>query len=193
MYAFIKGSFVFKSPALVWLECNGIGYEVFISLHTYSQIQTKENGILYTYFQVKEDAHTLYGFFDEEERQLFIQLISVSGIGGGTARMMLSGMKPDEIMHYIATENEAMLSKIKGIGPKTAKRIILELKDKVGKMKSGEQIVSIKHNKTDVDALNALMSLGIARAQAISAVQKAMQQNENSTLEELIKNALKNI
>ncbi len=193
MYAFLNGKFIVKNPAYVWLDVNGIGFEVFISLHTFSQLQDMQAGRLFTWLQVKEDAHALYGFFDEEERTLFTHLISVSGVGAATARMMLSSMKPDEIRHAIISENEMVLGKIKGIGPKSAKRLILELKDKLIKMKPGENIPMSTDNKVESDALNALVSLGIARNTAFNAIQKVLKTENNIALEPLIKLSLKNI
>ena len=193
MICFLNGKYITKTPTYVWIDVNGIGYEVNISLNTYSQIQHLEKGVLYTYLQVKEDAHTLYGFFDEEERNLFLHLINVSGIGASTARMMLSSMKPDEIHHAIVTENESLLGKIKGIGPKSAKRLILELKEKLIKNKPLENIIPTINNKMDSDALNALVSLGIARNTAYNAIQKVLKTEKNIELETLIKLSLKNI
>ena len=193
MICFLNGKYITKTPTYVWIDVNGIGYEVNISLNTYSQIQHLEKGVLYTYLQVKEDAHTLYGFFDEEERNLFLHLITVSGIGASTARMMLSSMKPDEIHHAIVTENESLLGKIKGIGPKSAKRLILELKEKLIKNKPLENIIPTINNKMDSDALNALVSLGIARNTAYNAIQKILKTEKNIELETLIKLSLKNI
>lgn len=193
MYAFLTGKYIVKTPAYVWLDVNGVGYEVYISLHTYSQIQDLQQGRLLTYLQVKEDAHTLFGFFDDDERTLFIHLLSVSGVGASTARMMLSSMKPDEIRHAIVTENELLLGRIKGIGPKSAKRLILELKDKLLKLKPSENIQPGANNKTQQDALNALVSLGIARNAAFNAIQKVLKLENNLELEPLIKLSLKNI
>lgn len=193
MIVYLNGIYTSKSPASVWMEVNGIGYEVNISLHTYSSIQHLEKGRLLTYLQIKEDAHTLYGFFDEEERTLFMHLISVSGVGASTARMMLSSMKPEEISHAIRTDNEMVLGKIKGIGPKSAKRLILELKDKLLKTKGGQNIEVATYNNLENDALNALVSLGIARNAAYTAIQKTIKSSPDSTLEDLIKLALKNI
>lgn len=193
MICFLNGKYITKTPTYVWIDVNGIGYEVNISLNTYSQIQHLEKGVLYTYLQVKEDAHTLYGFFDEEERNLFLHLITVSGIGASTARMMLSSMKPDEIHHAIVTENESLLGKIKGIDPKSAKRLILELKEKLIKNKPLENIIPTINNKMDSDALNALVSLGIARNTAYNAIQKVLKTEKNIELETLIKLSLKNI
>lgn len=193
MYAFLNGKYIVKTPAYVWLDVNGIGFEVNISLHTFSNIQNLQEGRLYTHLQVKEDAHTLFGFFDLEERLLFINLISVSGVGASTARMMLSSMKPEEIQHAIITENEMVLGKIKGIGPKSAKRLILELKDKLMKSKPNENIQSTASNKIESDALNALVSLGIARNVAFTAIQKSLKTEKNIELEPLIKLSLKNL
>lgn len=193
MIVFLKGNYVSKTPAVVWMEVNGIGYEVGISLHTYSAISQLESGTLLTYLQVKEDGFSLFGFFEEEERTLFLQLISVSGIGANTARMMLSSMKPDEISLAILTDNDKALEKIKGIGAKSAKRLILELKDKLLKTKSVEDIKLVQHNNFENDALNALVSLGIARQSAMNAIQKSLKQQADLSLEALIKQALKNI
>ncbi len=193
MIVFLNGVYTAKNPAYVWMEVNGIGYEVNISLHTYSKIQHQEKGRLLTYLHIKEDGHSLYGFFDEEERNLFLQLISVSGVGTSTARMMLSSMRPEEISHAIRTENEFILGKIKGIGPKSAKRLILELKDKLMKVKGEHNLETPQHNNFENDALNALVSLGIARNAAFMAIQKTIKQEPTSSLEDLIKLALKNI
>jgi len=193
MIVYLNGTYVVKTPAYVWMDVNGIGYEVNISLFTYSRIQQTEKGRLLTYLHIKEDSHTLYGFFDEEERNLFLQLISVSGVGTSTARMMLSSMKPEEISQAILTENEVALGSIKGIGPKSAKRLILELKDKILKTKGGLNLEPSSHNNLENDALNALVSLGIARNAAFNAIQKTTKQESDLTLENLIKLALKNI
>ena len=193
MIVYLNGNYVIKTPAYVWMDVNGIGYEVNISLHTYSRIQKTEKGRLLTYLHIKEDGHTLYGFFDEEERNLFLQLISVSGVGTSTARMMLSSMKPEEISHAIRTDNEVTLGTIKGIGPKSAKRLILELKDKLLKTKGGINLEQASYNNLENDALNALVSLGIARNAAFNAIQKTTKQESDLSLEDLIKSALKNI
>ncbi|HNB82156.1 MAG TPA: Holliday junction branch migration protein RuvA, partial [Chitinophagaceae bacterium] len=169
------------------------GYEVNISLHTYSSIQHLESGRLLTHLQIKEDGHVLFGFHEHEERNLFLQLISVNGIGTSTARMMLSSMKPEEITHAIQHGDEAMLGRIKGIGPKSAKRLILELKDKLGKAGSSTNIEVQKSNIPSNDALFALMNLGINRNTAQQAIEKVLQQDAGLSLEELIKQALKNI
>lgn len=193
MYAFISGKYILKTPSYVWMEANGIGFEIHISLHTYSQIQHDVQGKLLTYFLIKEDAHSLFGFFDDEELTIFKHLISVSGVGASTARIMLSSMKPSEIHQAIINENEFLLSKIKGLGPKTVKRLILELKDKLLKLKSSAILQGVSHNNIEDDALNALISLGIARNTAYAAMQKVLKTENNLELENLIKLSLKNI
>ncbi|MGH2644005.1 MAG: Holliday junction branch migration protein RuvA [Chitinophagaceae bacterium] len=194
MIAYIDGKLTYKSPAFVYMDVNGLGYEVQISLNTYSKIQNLEKCKLLTYLHIKEDAHTLYGFFEENEKSIFLQLISVSGIGASTARMILSSMKADEVRMAIISENEKQLESVKGIGAKTAKRIILELKDKMGKMETLQTLVSREGNTLQADALNALLALGIARNAAESAIRKVMQTfPDNGSLEMLIKEALKNM
>jgi Holliday junction DNA helicase RuvA len=192
MIAYIDGKLTFKSPALVYLDVNGLGYEVQISLNTYSRIQDMERCKLLTYLSIKEDAHTLYGFYSADEKQLFVSLISVSGVGASTARMILSAMQPEELRAAIVREDEKLLEKIKGIGAKTAKRIILELRDKMGKLETGAPAGSGGGNTRHEDALNALLALGIGRSAADAAVRKAIASSpEDKTLEMLIKEALK--
>ncbi len=194
MIAYIDGKLTYKSPAVVYMDVNGLGYEVQITLNTYSKIQHLEKCRLLTYLHIKEDAHTLYGFFEENERNIFLQLISVSGIGASTARMILSSLKPDEVRIAIVSENEKQLEGIKGIGAKTAKRIILELKDKMGKIEAMQTLVAQQGNTLQSDALNALLALGIARTAAESAIRKVMSAfPDNGSLEMLIKEALKNM
>ena len=129
MIAYLSGKFSYKNPAVVFVDVHGVGYEVNISLNTYSHIQQLQEGKLFTYLQIKEDAHTLYGFYDSLEKEMFVLLISVSGVGASTARMMLSGMKPEEIRNAIVMKNTSVLEQVKGIGKKTAERLVLELKD----------------------------------------------------------------
>lgn len=195
MYAYLQGKFALKNPAQVYIDIHGVGYEVNISLNTYAQIQNSESGKLYTYLQIKEDAHTLYGFFDRAEKELFIQLISVSGVGAATARMMLSHLKPDEISAAIQQGNVKQLESIKGIGKKTAERLVLELRDKLNKIDTiAHNIPTVQGNSIQPDALNALVSLGIARAQAETAIKKIfLSEPTIKNLEELIKKALKAI
>lgn len=194
MIAYIEGKLTYKSPALVHLDVNGLGYEVQISLNTYSRIQDMERCKLLTYLHIKEDAHTLYGFFEPGEKLLFLSLISVSGVGASTARMILSSLKPEELRAAILREDEKLLERIKGIGGKTAKRIILELRDKMGKLDTGGTSESGSGNTSHDDALNALLALGIGRSAADAAVRRAIaSSSETKTLEMVIKEALKNL
>lgn len=192
MIAFLRGAFVYKSPALVHLEAGGVGYELQISLNTYSRIEGLDKGVLLTYLHIREDAHILYGFFEKAEKDLFIQLISVSGVGASTARMMLSAMRPEEITRAILQGNTRQLESIKGIGKKSAERIILELRDKVGKGATESNISPLINNSLEQDALNALVTLGIARPAAENAIKKAISEvSGTDRVEDIIKKALK--
>lgn len=193
MIAYIEGKFTYKSPTVVYVDVQGLGYELQVSLHTYSAIQHLESGRLYTHLQVREDAHVLYGFADITEKELFLELIGVSGIGAATARMMLSSQRPEEIRSAIATGNTRLLEGIKGIGKKTAERLVLELKDKMAKHAATPLITTVSGNRIEQEALIALTTLGIGRAQAENAVKKAILLNNSASVEELIKLALKNI
>lgn len=194
MFAYIEGKLTYKSPALVHLDIQGLGYEVQISLNTYSRIRDLESCRLHIHLHIKEDAHTLYGFFDEGEKNIFLQLISVSGVGAATARMMLSSLQPDEIRRAILQENERVLESIKGIGVKTARRLILELKDKMLRQRDDNQISAFTNNTIQADALNALITLGISRSAAEAAVQQVIKaETPIPGLEELIKKSLKNL
>jgi Holliday junction DNA helicase RuvA len=173
------------------MEVNGVGYEVQISLHTYTHIQKLDSGILHTWLQVKEDAHVLYGFFDKAEKDIFLQLISVSGIGASTARVMLSSAQPHELQKAIIHGDEKLLEGIKGIGKKTAQRIVLELKDKLLKTSPEINISPLTYNTLEQDALNALMALGIARPAAETAIKKVQSAHPGITeVEALIKKVL---
>lgn len=194
MYAYLQGKFTYKSPAQVYVDINGVGYEVNISLNTYSHVQSLDTGKLYTYLQIKEDGHILYGFFDKMEKDMFIMLIGISGVGAATARMMLSNLKPEEINRAIAQGNVKVLEGVKGIGKKTAERLILELKDKVGKIITDTNMPVSASNSLQQDALNALIALGISRPQAEASIQKLILAEPSITnLEELIKKSLKAI
>jgi Holliday junction DNA helicase RuvA len=194
MYAYLIGKFIYKSPAQVYLEANGVGYEVNISLNTYESIQGLEEGRLFTYLQVKEDAHTIFGFFEKEEKDIFMLLLSVSGVGATTARMMLSSIRPDEIARAIQQSNVKLLESVKGIGRKSAERIVLELKDKVSKGLNQSAGMMQKEGGIINDAVVALTSLGIARIQAEKAVQTINNAEPGILeLEVLIKKALKAI
>jgi Holliday junction DNA helicase RuvA len=194
MIAYLSGKFSYKTPAMVYIDVHGVGYEVNISLNTYAQIQPLSEGKLFTYLQVKEDAHILYGFFDAVEKEMFVLLISVSGVGAATARMMLSSMKPDDISNAIMMKHTSVLESVKGIGRKTAERLVLELKDKVSKLSvSSPGLVSV-NNTLEQDALNALVALGISRPVAEQSIKKIIISDPSTnTLETLIKKALKAI
>ena len=192
MFAFLKGEFVHKSPAMVQVDVNGVGYEVQISLNTYSRIQGLERGMLLTHLQIQEDKHTLFGFYEPAEKEMFLQLLSVGGVGAATARMMLSSLRPEEISRAILQGNTKMLESIKGIGKKSAERIILELKDKVGKGGQESNISPVLSNSLEQDALNALISLGIARNTGEQAIKKVVTaEPELKQVEDIIKKALK--
>jgi holliday junction DNA helicase RuvA len=194
MIAFVRGNFIYKTPASVTVDVNGVGYELLISLNTYSRIQNLEKGLLYTYLQIKEDGHTLYGFFDVQEKDLFTQLISVSGVGAATARMILSSMKSVDVVRAIAIGDARVLESVKGIGRKSAERIILELKDKMGKISADSNNSTLINNTLEQDALNALIALGIARSTGEQAVNKVLKAEPGiDQIEEIIKKALKTI
>jgi len=194
MIAFLRGNFVHKTPTVVYVDVNGVGYEVLVSLNTYSKIQGLEKGILQTYMHIREDGQTLYGFFDVAEKEMFILLISISGVGAATARMMLSSIKPEEIARAILQGNAKQLESIKGIGKKSAERIILELRDKVGKTLPETNISPLINNTLEQDALNALIALGIARPAAEQAVRKVLTHTPDpGKVEDIIKQALKTL
>ena len=185
----IKGRLIEKSPTELVVDCNGIGYSINISLNTYSQIGDDENIKLYTYLLIKEDSHSLYGFFKKSERSLFKLLISVSGIGASTARMMLSSLSPSEIISAIMSENVQVVQSIKGIGLKTAQRIILELKDKVLSLDEvGDESLTL--NKQSEEASSALEVLGYSRKQTSKLLSKIISENPGINVESIIKKAL---
>jgi Holliday junction DNA helicase RuvA len=193
MIAYLKGDFVHKSPAVVQVEVQGVGYEVQISLHTYTKIQDLDKGLLHTSLLIREDAHILYGFFDLAEKEMFNHLISVSGIGASTARVMLSYQKPEELARCIVQGDSKTLEGIKGIGKKTAERLVLELRDKLAKQPLETNISPMKNNTLQQDALNALSALGINRQAAGIALEKTLAENPNLSVEELIKKALRTL
>ena len=194
MYAYLQGKFTDKSPAQVYVDVNGVGYEVNISLNTYSHIQNLQQGKLFTHLQVKEDGHVLFGFFDKAEKEIFLLLIGISGVGAATARMMLSSLKPEEVSRAIVQGNVKLLESVKGIGKKTAERLVLELKDKLSKQWLNETISPQWGNSLEQDALNALIALGISRQQAEQSIKKIILAEPSvSKLEDLIKKALKAI
>lgn len=193
MISFIKGRLVEKSPTEVIIETNGIGYQVHISLHTYSMITDSEAIELYTYLQIKEDAHTLFGFVEKFEREIFKLLISVSGIGANTARNMLSYIHPKELMQAIAHEDVKTIQGIKGIGIKTAQRVIIDLKEKVIKLYEISEISTPRNNTNADEALSALEVLGFVRKSAEKVIQKIVDETPSATVEEIIKLALKKL
>ena len=186
----IKGRLVEKTPTNLVIDCNGIGYEVNISLNTFSQISDEESIKLYTHLQVKEDAHVLFGFYTVLERSVFRLLISVSGIGTSIARTMLSSLKPIEIQRAILAEDLPKIKGIKGIGLKTAQRVIIELKDKVKSLQGMDEIPSLESNTIKEEALSALEVLGYSRRSSENVIDNLIQSHPDGSLEELIKAAL---
>ena len=193
MITHIQGRLVEKSPTDVVIDCNGVGYLLNISLHTFSQIPDQENLKLYAYLIVREDAHTLYGFSSVSEREIFKLLLSVSGIGASTARTMLSSLTPQQVKEGIAHGDVALIQSIKGIGAKTAARVILDLKDKVLKVYDIDEVSVNKNNTNKDEALSALEVLGFAKKQSERVLDKLLSQQPDANVETLIKDALKNL
>ncbi|MBD1365587.1 Holliday junction branch migration protein RuvA [Mucilaginibacter sp. ZT4R22] len=194
MYDYIEGKLAFKSPAHVVIDAGGVGYHINISVNTFSRVGDTERCKLYVWLHVKEDAHTLYGFADEGERKLFLHLVSISGIGPNTARMMLSSITPDEIRNAIVQGNVPLIQRIKGIGPKSAQRIILELQDKL--RKEGPDTLTVVSGLKTVkeEALSALVMLGFVRNVAEKVLDQEIAKNSGPlTVEQLIKFALKSL
>jgi len=186
----IKGRLVEKSPTELVIDCNGLGYLVNISLNTFSLLSDSENISLYTHLQVKEDSHTLFGFYEKTERNLFRKLISVSGIGASTARTMLSSLNPEEIQRAILSENVSTIQSVKGIGLKTAQRVIIELRDKVSGINEGSDLNSTLAKSKREESLSALEVLGYSRKQTSKVVDKLISEISEISVEEIIKNAL---
>ena len=186
----IIGRLVEKTPTQVVIDCNGVGYAVNISLHTFSQINDNENIKLYTHLQVREDSHTLFGFNTTIERSVFLLLISVSGIGSSTARMMLSSLEPLQIQRAIISEDLNTIKSIKGIGLKTAQRVLIELKDKMLNLQIEGEIQNFGNNTIKDEALSALEVLGYTRKQSERILESIIQSAPDSSVEELIKEAL---
>ena len=186
----IQGKLVEKNPTQVVVDCNGIGYEINISLYTFSSLSSNENIKLFTHLQVREDAHILYGFFTVLERAIFRLLISVSGIGSSTARTMLSSLTPTEIQQAVIAEDVATIQGVKGIGLKTAQRLIIELKDKIKSLQGTDEIPVFKSNTIKEETLSALEVLGYSRKTSEKIVDKLIQGEPDSSVEELIKSAL---
>ncbi len=193
MITHIRGRLIEKNPTFAIIECNGIGYFLHISLHTYSKIPDSEAVKLYTYLSVKEDSHTLFGFADKVEREIFKLLISVSGVGNSIARTMLSSMTPEQIQHAIASEDVATIQSVKGIGAKTAQRVIIDLRDKIVKTYQLSEDSVQSNNTIKEEALSALEVLGYSRKQVDRLVRKIIQETPDITLENIIKQALKNL
>ncbi|MCH2192990.1 Holliday junction branch migration protein RuvA [Kordia sp.] len=193
MIAHIQGKLVEKNPTDVVIECSGVGYFINISLTTYTQIPNQENVKLYTHLHVREDAHTLYGFFQKAERAVFRLLISVSGIGTSTARTMLSSLTAEQICEAIGSGDVATVQSIKGIGAKTAQRVIIKLKDKILKLYDLDEVSMSQSNTNKEETLSALEVLGYTRKQSEKVLDKIIKEMPNGSVEELIKMALKNL
>ena len=192
MYSFIDGKIVEKSPTHLVMETGGIGYFVQISLNTYARIGDAEKVKIHTHLVIREDAHLLYGFAEESERELFRQLISVSGVGANTARLILSSLSPVELSDAIITGNAPVLQSVKGIGGKTAQRIVVDLKDKLGKEVSGPEKLEMAHNTKKEEALSGLIILGFNKNAANKAINRVLKEaGSDLSVEELIKNSLK--
>lgn len=193
MIAHIQGKLVEKSPTEVVIDCNGVGYSINISLHTFGLLSSTDFQKLYTYLIVKEDSHSLYGFVEKSEREIFKLLISVSGIGANTARTMLSSISPKQIINAIAAGDVATIQSIKGIGAKTAQRAILDLKEKVLKLYDLEEVSVYQNNTNKDEALSALEVLGFVRKTSEKVVDKIVMAMPDATVESIIKQALKNL
>ena len=194
MITYLKGKLIEKTPTNAILECNGIGYFLNISLNTFSKIPDKENVLLYTHLSIREDAHTLFGFINKLEREIFKLLISVSGVGPSIARTMLSSMTSEQIQQAIATEDIPTIQSVKGIGAKTAQRVIIDLKDKILKTYTiSEESLDTSYNTIKEEALSALEVLGYSKRQVDKLVNNIMQKTPSISLESLIKQALKNL
>jgi Holliday junction DNA helicase RuvA len=193
MIAHLQGKLTEKTPTEVVIDCGGVGYHVNISLHTYSLLPTTDHIKLYTYLQIKEDAHTLFGFVEKSEREIFKMLLSVSGIGASIARTMLSSIEPKQIIQAIGSGDVGTIQSIKGIGVKTAQRVILDLKDKVLKLYDLDELSMVQNNTNKDEALSALEVLGFVRRISEKIVEKIVRENPTATAEFIIKQALKNL
>ncbi|NVJ88009.1 MAG: Holliday junction branch migration protein RuvA [Flavobacteriaceae bacterium] len=189
----IRGRLIEKNPTEVVVDCNGVGYLLHISLNTFSKLPSDENVILYTHLSIREDAHTLFGFIDKTEREVFKLLISVSGVGPSIARTMLSSMTSEEIQNAIASENVQLIQAVKGIGAKTAQRVIVDLKDKILKTFNIDEVSMSVSNTNKDEALSALEVLGYNRKQSEKIVNAIVKENPETSVENIIKSALKNL
>ncbi len=193
MITHLQGKLVEKTPTQVVIDCGGVGYHVNISLHTYSLLPTTDFIKLFTHLQIKEDAHTLFGFVEKSEREIFKLLLSVSGIGASIARTMLSSLDPKQITNAIASGDVITIQSIKGIGSKTAQRVILDLKDKVLKLYDLDEVSMSQSNTNRDEALSALEVLGFVRKASERIVEKIIKEAPESSVEYIIKQALKNL
>ena len=194
MIAHLRGKLVEKNPTDIIVECGGVGYFLNISLHTFSQIPAGESIFIYTYMQVREDAHTLFGFMQKSEREIFKKLISVSGIGASTARTMLSSLTPSQVIDAIIHEDVDVIKSVKGIGAKTAQRVIIDLKDKLGEVSEDvNEIITSSRNTQKDEALSALETLGYTRKQSEKVVNRIIKEDAEASVETIIKFALKNL
>ncbi|MDC6384125.1 Holliday junction branch migration protein RuvA [Flagellimonas taeanensis] len=189
----LRGRLVEKNPTYVVVECHGVGYFLNISLHTFSLLKDEENIHIYTHLLIKEDSHTLFGFMERSEREIFRLLISVSGVGSSTARTMLSSLSPTDVRDAIASGDVASIQAVKGIGAKTAQRVILDLKDKILKVLDMGEVSTESNNTNKEEALSALEVLGFARRQSEKVVEKVLSQDASLSVENIIKRALKNL
>ncbi len=189
----IRGRLVEKNPTEVVVDCNGVGYLLHISLNTFSSLPANENVILYTHLSIREDAHTLFGFINKTEREVFKLLISVSGVGPSIARTMCSSMTSEEIQNAIASENVNLIQSVKGIGAKTAQRVIVDLKDKILKTFDIDAISVETSNTNKDEALSALEVLGFQKKQSDKVVNAVLKENPDASVEKIIKLALKNL
>ncbi|WP_298392880.1 Holliday junction branch migration protein RuvA [Flavobacterium sp.] len=193
MIAHIQGKLVEKTPTEVVIDCNGVGYHINISLHTYTLLPATDFVKLFTHLMVKEDSHSLYGFVEKSEREIFKMLLSVSGIGAGIARTMLSSLEPKQIIQALASGDVGTIQSIKGIGGKTAQRAILDLKDKVLKIYDLDEVSMLQSNTNRDEALSALEVLGFVRKASEKVVDRIISNDPNATVESIIKQALKNL
>ncbi len=189
----IRGRLVEKTPTEVVVDCNGVGYLLHISLNTFAALPADENVVLYTHLSIREDAHTLFGFINKTEREVFKLLISVSGVGPSIARTMCSSMTSEEIQNAIASENVRVIQSVKGIGVKTAQRVIVDLKDKILKTFDIDEVSVTTSNTNKDEALSALEVLGFQRKQSDKIVNAVLKENPDATVEKIIKLALKNL
>ncbi len=191
MIDYIKGTITELNPAYVVVECNGIGYSINISLNTYAELDKAATCKILVHEAIREDAHLLFGFFSENERDLFRQLITVSGVGAGTARMMLSSIRPPELREAIIGGDVGILKAVKGIGLKTAQRIIVDLKDKIGKHVGSGEIIAFSDNTAREESLSALVMLGFARNSAAKVIDNLLREDKSLQVEEIVRRALK--